>query len=315
MERLVGESGTLSRESAPDPVASQGMVAVEVTGAGLNNADILRLHGQYPVPKGQDARLLGLEFAGKVTSVGPGVTKHAVGDRVMGLSQGAHATHLLVPEDHCMPVPDSVPDVDAAGFPEVFCTAYDALFTLGGMTTGSRVLVHGGAGGVGTAAVQIASLMGAHVTATTRHRKADDTLEELGAEGVIDDDIAGLEGSFDVILELARGSHMEDNIRCLAPEGTIVVIGMNEAPTPEVNLRLLMQKRGTIRASTMSGRPGYARARVMADVTSRLIPFFETGSLRVLVSATYPFTRAEEAYDAFRKGGKIGKIILTMDNV
>ncbi len=315
MERLIGGTGTLSRESGLDPVATPGMVTVQVTGAGLNNADVLRLHGLYPVPKGQDARLLGLEFAGRITAVGAGVTRWAVGDRVMGLWQGSHATHLLVPEDHCMPVPDAIPDVDAAGFPEVFCTAYDALCTLGGMTAGSRVLIHGAAGGVGTAAVQIASLMGAHATATTRHREADAMLAEFGAEEVIDDDISALEGPFDVILELARGSHMADNIRTLAPDGTIVVIGMNEAPSPEVNLRLLMQKRGTIRASTMSGRPGYARAQVIADVATRLIPYLELGRLRVAVFATYPFDKAEEAYDAFRKGGKLGKIILTMEHV
>ncbi len=315
MERLLGGSGTLSRRTSADPVPSPGMVVVEVHGAGLNNADVLRLNGQYPVPKGQDASLLGLEFAGTVTATGEGVQQVAPGDRVMGLALGAHATHLLVPEDHCMQVPDAIPDLDAAGFPEVFCTAYDALLTLGSMTTGSRVLIHGGAGGVGTAAVQIASLMGAHPTATTRHPEAESLLRELGAEDVVSDDIAALEGSFDVILELARGSHMADNIRCLAPGGTVVVIGMNETPAPEVNLRLLMQKRGSIRASTMSGRPGYERARVMAEVASRLVPYLATGRIRVPVAAAYPFAAAEEAYAAFRKGGKIGKIILTMDHV
>jgi NADPH:quinone reductase len=193
----------------------------------------------------------------------------------------------------------------------VFVTAHDALFSQGGLRPGERLLVHGGAGGVGTAAVQLGRWAGARVTATVRNQSLRKDVERLGAEAI---DPEGFEqhGPFDVILELIGAPNMGGNVKALATGGRIVVIGVGAGFKSEVNLLLLMSKRGVLRGSTLRARPLEEKAIAMRRVEAEVLPLFETGALTVPVAATFPLEEAEAAYERFAAGGKLGKVVLTV---
>src|SRR6478672_3922991 len=200
------------REHA-DPVPAKGELLVRVRAAGLNKADTMQVQGFYPAPPGSPEDIPGMELAGEVVGTGDGVTAFAEGDRVMALvGGGAQAELAVVHERMAMRVPETVPFPEAGGFPEVFLTAHDALFTQGGTTIGDRVLVHGAAGGVGTAAVQLAAAAGAHVTASVRNDRLWDDVARLGAAEVVAHDDFADRGPFDVILELVGASNMAGNL-------------------------------------------------------------------------------------------------------
>jgi NADPH:quinone reductase len=304
----------LSVEDHPDPEVGAGEVLVRVRAAGLNGADMMQRRGHYPAPPGAPQDIPGLELAGEVIGRGPGANRFSEGDRVMGIVAGGGQAELAVVHERIlMPVPESVEWIHAGAFPEVFTTAHDALFTQAGLRLGERLLVHGGAGGVGTAAIQIAHAAGAQVTATVRNPDHREAVGAFGAE-VIEPEGFAEHGPFDVILELVGGPNLADDVSALAIQGRIMVIGIGAGAKGEVHLGALMQKRGQIHSSTLRPRPLEEKALTARAVECSVLPLLASGQVRVLVAATYPLERAEEAYDHFSGGGKLGKLVLTMSD-
>src|SRR6478672_7680654 len=256
MRAATVRDGEVVVEEHPDPEPGAGEVLVRVRGAGLNGADILQRKGGYPAPPGSPADIPGLELAGEVGALGHGAQRFSEGDRVMGIAGGGGQAELaVVHERQLMPVPDNLGWPEAGGVPEVFTTAHDAVFTQCGLRAGERLLVHGAAGGVGTAAVQLGRAAGAQVTATVRNADLRAGVGELGAHEVIAPDGFAEHGPFDVILELVGAPNMPDNLNALATGGRIAVIGVSAGAKSEINLLALMGKRGRIHGSTLRARP------------------------------------------------------------
>jgi NADPH:quinone reductase len=305
------QDGKLVVQQRDDPAPGKGELLVRVRAAGVNGADMLQRQGAYPAPPGAPPDIPGLELAGEVEALGPGATRFKRGDRVMAVvGGGGQAERALVHERAAMPVPDVLDWPAAGGLPEVFTTAHDALFSQAGLRPGERLLVHGAAGGVGTAAVQLGRAAGARVTATVRRDELRPQVEELGARA-IDPEGFEDEGPFDVVLELVGASNLAGNLSALATGGRIAVIGVSgTGPKAEINLVMVMQKRARIHGSTLRARPLEQKAAAMRRVEKEVLPNFENGTLTVPVAETYELDRAEAAYDRFAAGGKLGKIVL-----
>jgi NADPH2:quinone reductase len=223
---------------------------------------------------------------------------------------GGQAELAVVHERAAMPVPAVLDWPQAGGVPEVFATAHDAIFSQAGLRPGERLLVHGAAGGVGTAAVQLGRATGARVTATVRREELRPEVERLGADVIPPEGFAET-GPYDVILELVGGASLPENLQSLATGGRIAVIGVGgSGPKAEINLLALMQKRGRIHASTLRTRPLEEKALVTRRLEKEVLPLFESGALTVPVAATFPLDDAEAAYERFEAGGKLGKIVL-----
>jgi NADPH:quinone reductase-like Zn-dependent oxidoreductase len=303
--------GELHWSEHPDPTPGPGEVVVAVTAAGLNGADMLQRRGHYPAPPGWPQDIPGMEFAGNVLSTGDGAHRFAAGDRVMGIcGGGGQAEQVAVPESTLLTVPEGCDLVACGGFPEVFSTAQDALFTQAELCEDDTVLISGAAGGVGTAAVQLAAVAGAHVVATVRNPDHHDAVRALGAHEVIRPDEIGDGGPYDVSLELVGAPGVEAVLAHLAPGARVVVIGVGAGAKAEINLLALMGARARIGGSTLRARSVEEKAEVAWLVESRAVHLLGTGAVRVPVAATYPMSEATAAYDAFTAGGKCGKIIL-----
>jgi putative PIG3 family NAD(P)H quinone oxidoreductase len=298
----------------PDPEPAKGELLVRVRAAGVNNADLMQVQGFYPAPPGSPPDIPGMELAGEVVGTGDGVTQFSDGDRVMAIvGGGAQAQLAVVHERMAMPIPDTVPFPEAGGFPEVFLTAHDALFTQGHTTIGDRVLVHGAAGGVGTAGVQLASAAGARVTASVRNDRLWDDVARLGAAEVVAHDDFADRGPFDVILELVGAVNMAGNLAALERSGRVVVIGVGAGANPEVDLFAVMSKRAVITGSTLRSRPLEEKALVTQRAQAHAVPLLADGAVRVLIEETYSLKNASDAYERFAQGGKLGKIVLVID--
>jgi NADPH2:quinone reductase len=304
--------GDLVIAEHPDPVPGLGEVLVKVSSAGLNGADIHQRAGRYPAPPGSPQDIPGMELAGEVVENGPGATRFNLGDRVMSIVGGGGQSQLAVIHERLLlTVPSTLDIVHAGGAPEVFITAHDALFTQAALQMGEKLLVHGGAGGVGTAAVQLGRAAGAQVYATVRNADLRDGVAELGATVLAPDEFTD-HGPFDVILELVGAPNLVENMNAINTLGRIQVIGIGAGAKAELNLGLLMGKRARIQGSTMRYRPLEEKAMMARGVERSVLPLFETGELTVPVAATFPLEQAADAYDRFTAGGKLGKIILTM---
>jgi NADPH:quinone reductase len=294
----------------PDPEPGAGQALVRVRAAGLNGADGLQLRGLYPAPPGSPEDIPGLELAGEVAALGPGAMRFSEGDRVMAIVGGGGQAELaVVHERQLMPVPEALDWVSAGGVPEVFTTAHDALFTQAGLEPGERLLVHGGAGGVGTAAIQLARAAGATVCATVRNPEVRGQVAELGAEVIGPEDFAD-HGPFDVILELVGAPNLSANVAALQTGGRIAVIGIGAGAKGELNLGMLMAKRGRVHGSTLRARPLEEKAIAAREMEHSVLPLFESGDLRVLIAASFSLEDAADAYERFAAGGKLGKIVL-----
>ena len=296
----------------PDPQPGAGELLVRVRAAGLNGADMLQRRGRYPAPPGAPQDIPGLELAGEVAALGPGASRFAEGDRVMAVVGGGGQAELAVVHERvAMPVPDALDWPAAGGFPEVFTTAHDALFTQASLAPGERLLVHGGAGGVGTAAVQLGRAAGARVTATVRNEDLRGPVRELGADAVDPEGFAE-HGPFDVVLELVGAPNLAANVGALATGGRVVVIGIGAGAKGEINLAALMGVRGTLRGSTLRARPLEEKAVAARAVERHVLPLVEDGAVTVPVADSFALDDAADAYDRFAAGGKLGKVVLTI---
>jgi NADPH:quinone reductase len=312
MRAVTIREGALSVEEHPDPVPGYGEVLVRVRAAGINGADMHQRKGRYPAPPGSPQDIPGLELAGEVLERGPGADRFEEGDRVMGIVGGGGQAELaLVHERVLVPVPENLDWPVAGGVPEAFTTALDAVFTQASLQLGERLLVHGGAGGVGTAAIQLGRAAGARVTATVRNPDLRGEVAALGAEVIAPDGFAE-RGPFDVILELVGAPNLAANLQALATGGRIAVIGTGAGAKGELNLGLLMMKRGRVYGSTLRARPLEDKANTARALERSVLPLLASRAVRVPLAARYPLAEAEAAYDRFAAGGKLGKIVLTM---
>jgi NADPH:quinone reductase len=303
--------GDVRVEEHPDPEPGTGEILVRVRAAGINGADLHQRQGRYPAPPGAPQDIPGLELAGEVVARGMGAERFAEGDRVMAVVAGGGQAELaVVHERQAMPVPGALDWPEAGGTPEVFTTAHDALFTQAGLQSGERLLVHGAAGGVGVAGVQLGAATGAHVVATVRNPEMRAGVSGLGAHFVIDPEGFEEHGPFDVVLELIGAPNLPGDLQALSEGGRIVVIGVGAGYQAELNLIALMAKRGRISASTLRPRPLEEKAVAARALERNVLPLFEHGALRVPVTETFPLEAVHDAYERFAAGGKLGKIVL-----
>ena len=314
MRAVVIDQGELHVIERSDPAPPAGWALVDVAAAGLNAADLLQRRGHYPAPAGWPADVPGMEFSGTVLAVGSASDEAYVGRRVCGIvGGGAQATRLVAPVAHLITLPDEVSLLDAGAFAEAFLTAHDALVTQARLSVGERLLVSGASGGVGNAAVQIARLRGAHVTAVTRHDAHAAALTALGAHEVISlDEVAGID-PVDVVLELVGAAHLGLAQRRLAPVARVVVIGVSGGgASVELNLLNVMSARASITGATLRARSEEEKARVTDAAARELLAPLAAGALKVPLAATFALDEVRAAYDYFAQPGKFGKVALTM---
>jgi NADPH:quinone reductase-like Zn-dependent oxidoreductase len=296
-----------------DPVPGLGQALIRVHGAGVNGADPVQVAGFYPPPPeaGVPEDIPGMELAGEVVESRAPVPRFEPGTRVMAIvAGGAQAELAVVDERQLMPVPELLDWTQAGGFPEVFATAYDALVGQANLRSGQRLLVNGAGGGVGTAAVQLGHVLGADVTASVRTEKNRAAVEELGANRALAPDEAFAHDPFDVILELVGGPNLVDDVKALGAWGTIVVIGVSAGPEGTLDLRRLMTKRGTVRASTLRYRAPEEKAVLARQLEASVLPLVADGRLRIPIEAEFPLAEVSAAYERFTGGGHLGKIVI-----
>ena len=297
----------------PDPKPGATGVVVTVHSFGINAADLMQRRGFYPAPAGWPQDVPGMELAGVVSAVGRDVHEPLLGRRVCALvGGGAQATQCAVPYEHLIFVPDHVTWEEAGGFAESFTTAFDALALQAILQAGERVLVSGAAGGVGTAAVQIAHVLGAHVIAVTRTNEHHQKLRDLGAdETIVSDDVSDLE-PVDVVLELLGAANLEKAQRVLARFARVVVIGVGGGAKVELDLLNVMATRATLTGSTLRSRSRAEKATVIARVNETLVPLWDEGTLKVPCAGRFNFEDINRAYAFFAKPGKFGKVIVAV---
>ena len=305
----------------PVPQPGEGEVLVKVAAAGVNFPDVAQRRGNYPPPPGA-SDLPGLELAGAVVAQGPGVTGPAPGDEICALvSGGGYAEYCAVPVPQCLPVPDGLDMVRAAALPETFFTVWTNLFDGGRMKAGETVLIHGGSGGIGTTAIQIARAFGARVFATARTAEKCAFCEELGAERAInyaEEDFVAVvrelteKRGVDLILDMVGGDYLARNVRALAVEGRLVQIAVQQGAETTIPLGLLMVKRLVLTGSTLRPRT-VAQKGAIADALEREVwPLLAEGSVRPVIHATFALDDAADAHALMESSAHIGKIVLTV---
>jgi NADPH2:quinone reductase len=316
---VIGPDQTLAIQERPDPEAGPNEVVVRVRAAGLNSADLQQAAGRYPAPSGWPADVPGLEVAGEIEAVGPAVTGFGPGDRVMALiGGGGQAQRVSVPADLLVPIPENLSWAEAAGFPEVFSTAWDALVSQAGVRAGDRVLVTGAAGGVGTAALQIAAVSGAHVVASVRRTELHAPVRSLlgGVNvDVITPDAERDYGPYNIIVDLVGGETGLDRVTMLSPQGTLMVVGVL-APVPAAAplwLGHLLLNRCRVVGTTIRGRTNAEKATLARNIAAAVVPMLAAGRVRVPLDSTFPLEKWAGAYDRLRGPGKLGKIVLTTE--
>lgn len=324
MRAVVAQEGggpeVLAVVERPDPEPGPGEVVLDVAAAGLNRADLLQRQGFYPPPPGA-SDVLGMECSGTVAAVGEGVTDWAVGDQGCALlSAGGYATKVALPQGQLMPVPGGIDLVTAAALPEVACTVWSNLFMVAGLRPDETLLVHGGAGGIGTFAIQLASTLGARVVTTAGTPEKRELVRELGAEVAIDyheedfvevvKEVTGGHGA-DVILDNMGASYLARNVTALADKGRLVIIGMQGGTKAELDINALLRKRGAVIATALRSRPAEDKAAICRSVVEHVWPLVADGSVRPMVHATLPLGQASEAHALMESGEHSGKILLT----
>ncbi|MEZ5793889.1 NAD(P)H-quinone oxidoreductase [Albidovulum sp.] len=302
--------------TVPVPVPGPGRILIEVGFAGVNRPDALQRAGAYAPPPSASP-LPGLEAAGRVAAVGPGVTRWSVGDAVTALLPGGgYAEYALAPAEHALPVPDGMALREAACLPETCFTVWSNVVMRGGLRAGERFLVHGGSSGIGTTAIQIAAALGARVFATAGSAEKCAACSALGAERAInyrDEDFVDVlkaEGGADVILDMVGGDYIARNLKALAEDGRLVQIAFLQGPSAEINFAPLMMRRQTLTGSTLRPQSDAAKARIAEELGARVWPMIAAGQLRPVIDSEFALTEAAAAHRRIESSGHIGKIVL-----
>jgi len=318
-----GGPEVLEVQERPNPEPGVGQIRVRVRTSALNRADLLQREGNYPVPPGVPADISGMEYAGEVDALGPAATLWKVGDRVMGIIGGAgHAELLCVHEREAMPVPRSMSWDEAGAIPEAFLTAHDALFNRLDLATGETLLIHAVGSGVGTAALQIARVVGARVVGTARSADKLEQAKNLGLDVAIDasrgewaaqvETTVGKE-SVHAVLDLVGGHYLDGNMRVLALRGRIVVVGLTGGATAQFNMGTLLRKRLTMVGTMLRARPLEEKISLARDFAEHGVPLFETGKLRPVVDRVLSFSEVRAAHELMESNKTFGKIVLRWD--
>jgi NADPH2:quinone reductase len=315
-----GGPEVLELREVPTPEPSRGEVRVRVRATAVNRADLLQRLGAYPAPPGSPADIPGLEIAGEVDAIGQDVTDLAVGDRVMGLvGGGGYAEYLTVHARALARMPEAMTFTDAAAVPEAFVTAWDAMVDQAGLAAGETVLVHAAGSGVGTAAIQIATAIGARSLGTARTAAKLERARSLGlGEGIVTED-----GKFadavrkrtggrgvDVVVELVGGAYVAEDLACLAPRGRIVLVGMMAGSQVDLNLAILMHKRAEIRGTMLRSRPLEEKILAARAFERHVVPLLATGALKPIVDRVLPLAQAGDAHRLMQSNETFGKVVL-----
>jgi len=320
--RGAGGPDVLEMRVVPAPEPEVGEVRVRVTASGVNRADLLQRRGRYPAPPGYPTDIPGMEYSGVVEAVGRGADSALEGSRVMGITGGgAYAERVVVPAATLVRVPANLEPVEAGAIPEVFMTAFDAVFLQAGLGQGETLLVHAVGSGVGTAALQLARRAGARTLGTSRTPAKLERAVELGLdvpvhagaeEGWPDEVLEATAGrGADVVLDLVGAPYLEGNLRVLAPSGRIMVVGTPAGARGAVDLGTLMRKRATVRGTVLRARSTEEKAILARAFERDVVPGFESGKLRPVVDRIYPADEAAAAHAWMEENGNFGKILLT----
>ena len=312
----VGGPEVLVLGRCPVPRPSAGEVLVHVEAAGVNGPDLMQRKGLYPAPPGA-SELLGLEVAGEIVALGDGATGWSVGDTVTALTNGGgYAEYCAVDARHCLPVPKGISILDAGGLPETFFTVWSNIFMGVGLKARETLLVHGGAGGIGTTAIQLAKAFGAKVIATDSPEERCALCRDLGADRVVDyrteDFVEAVrqEGGANVILDIVGGPNIERNMKAASHDGRIVQLAFALGSKVEVNMMPVMLKRLIYTGSTLRTRPPEFKARIAAELKYKVWPKFESGAIRVVTHKTFPLSEAAKSHALMESAGHTGKILL-----
>lgn len=316
-----GGAEVLTISEVPDPAPGPGEVVLDVAATAVNRADVLQRMGFYPPPPGA-SDVIGLECSGTVAAVGDGVTDWAVGDRACALlAGGGYAEKVAVPAGQLMPIPDGIDLVTAAALPEVACTVWSNVFMTAALDEDDVLLVHGGAGGIGTFAIQLASARGHRVFTTAGSQEKRERCVALGAEVAVDyrnEDFVEVvrertDGrGADVVLDNMGAKYLDRNIDVLADSGRLVIIGMQGGARAELDIAKLLRKRGAVIATSLRSRPVEDKAWICADVVENVWPLIATGTIEPVVGTTLPLEEVVEAHRRLDGDGNIGKILLTV---
>ncbi len=313
-----GGPDVLAPGERPMPVPQAGELLVKVAAAGVNGPDLMQRKGLYPAPPGA-SDLLGLEIAGEVVAAGDKAARWKPGDRIAALTNGGgYAEYCTVDARHCLPIPKGVTLLDAAGLPETFFTVWSNVFIGAGLAAGETFLVHGGAGGIGTTAIQLGKAFGAKVVATDSPAERCRICSELGADRVVDyrqEDFVEVvrgEGGANVILDIVGGPNVEKNFKAAHHDARIIQLAFAMGSKIEINLMPVMLKRLTYTGSTLRTRPPAFKARVAQELEEKVWPLIESGRIRVVTGRTFPLAEAAKAHALMESAGHTGKILLAV---
>jgi NADPH:quinone reductase-like Zn-dependent oxidoreductase len=315
MRAAVVSNGSLEIQDRPPPDIAGDQVLVDVAAAGINRADLLQVRGLHPAPPGWPDDVPGLEFSGVVAATGPSIHSLTIGDRVFGIvGGGAHATQLVTSDPLCARVPEALDLIDAGGVPEVFVTAHDALVTRAGLRSGERVLIHGVGSGVGTAAVQLVSALGATSVGTARTKEKLERALGLGLDDAVEAgvDMAARIGEVDVVVDLVGGNYLEVDVEVCRPRGRIVIVGLLAGSTARVDLGAVMRKRLEITGTVLRARPDYEKATAMAEFARSVVPLFEQKLVAPVVDRIVSFEEIVTGYKALESNQTFGKVVIAM---
>jgi putative PIG3 family NAD(P)H quinone oxidoreductase len=314
-----GGPEALQVAEVPDPRAGDGEITIRVAAAGINRADLLQRMGHYPPPPGA-SDILGLEVSGVVASIGDGVAGIAEGDHVMALLEGGgYAEVAAVRARQVLPVPANIDMIDAGGIPEVFITAHDALFTRARLQDGETLLVHGGGGGIGTAAIQLGREHGCRVLVTAGSAAKLARCAELGADAginyALEDFVARTreltEGrGADVVLDIMGASYLGRNLEAVATDGRVVVIGMQGGTHADIDLGVMMRRRVSLISTALRARPAAQKAAIVAAFAAEVVPRLAAGAVHPVIDRVLPFEAAGDAHRLMEGGAAVGKILL-----
>ena len=323
MRAIVAESSEqLSWQEVPDVTAGAGEVLIKIAASGVNRADVLQAAGKYPPPPGA-SETIGMEVAGVVAEAGSGITEWPVGQEVCALlAGGGYAEYVAVPAGQVMPIPDGVDLIDAAGLPEVACTVWSNLVLTAHLGEGQLLLMHGGASGIGTHAIQVARALGARVAVTAGSAEKLEFCRALGAEITInyrdEDFVARLRedtDGADVIFDIMGAAYLDRNLDALATDGQLVIIGMQGGVKGELNIGKLLARRARVIGTTLRGRPvsgPNSKCEMVQAVTASVWPMIADGRVRPIIGARMPIQQAGDAHQQLVSGKVTGKIVLTV---